>query len=256
MGEASGVRVLERAILILSTLASAQEPIGLSGLSRVTGLSKATAFRILSTLGDHGLVIKDAGGCYQTGPSVLAWASSFRKKSALIEIARPYLETINREVFETVHLFSYEKGKAYYIDKLESPQPVRLQAVVGGNPALYSTAAGRAILSRLPEREYEEYLAATQLSARTPHTCTDNALFRGIIENTRGRGFAEEDQQNEEGIRCVGAAIVREDGYPIGAISITAPRYRFCDEMAERFGPKVRDAAAEISKRFGYAAQA
>lgn len=248
----NGIRVLERTISILSFLASSQEAVGLSEISRATELSKATSFRILATLVEHDLVIKDAKGTYQTGPGVLVWASSFKRKSALIEIARPFLEEINQAVSETIHLFLFEKGKAFYIDKLESPQPVRLQAVVGGNPVLYSTSAGRAILASLPPSEFDAYLASVPLVPRTPHTCTDPSAFREIIEKTRGRGFAEEDQQNEEGIRCVGSAILKDGGYPIGAISITAPRYRFLDEMVETFGGKVRDAALKISKHFGY----
>ena len=252
MREMNGVRVLERAISILSRLSSGEQPMGLSELSRATDLSKATAFRILSTLVDRDLVVKDARGSYQIGPGVLAWASGFRRQSALIEIARPILEKINREVCETVHLFSFEKGRAFYVDKVESTQPVRLQAVVGGSPVLYSTSAGRAILACLPGEEFEAYLAATPLVPRTPHTCVDETAFSALIEEARKRGYAEEDQQNEEGIRCVGAAILRDDGYPIGALSITAPRYRFLDEMVEPFGLKVRDAAVQISQRFGY----
>lgn len=256
MGEVNGVRVLERAISILSSLASSREPIGLSGVSRVTGLSKATAFRILSTLVEHDLVIKDAKGSYQTGPGVLAWASSFRGKSALIEIAHPFLNEISQEVFETVHLFLFEKGKAFYIDKFDSPQPVRLQAVVGGNPVLYCTAAGRAILASLPYGEFDAYLAAVPLVPLTRHTCTEPSAFLEIIEEARIKGFAQEDQENEDGIRCVGSAILRGDGYPVGAISITAPRYRFLDEMVEPFGQRARSAAEQISKHFGYMSEA
>ena len=252
MAEMSGVRVLERGIAVLSLLAGAEEPLGVSEIGRQTELSKATAFRLLATLVEHDLVIKDPKGNYQIGPKVLFWAGGFNKHSSLIHISKPYIEELNRRTSETVHLFSYDNRAAYYIHRIESPQKVRLSAEIGVNPVLYSTAAGRAILSCLPEEELRDYLERTVLERRTPYTCADPESLREIVRIARERCFSEENQENEEGIRCVGAAIRNSEGYPVGAVSVTAPEYRLPDERAREFGLLIQGVARQISRHFGF----
>jgi len=243
--------VLEKAFGILDTLSSGGSPLGLAEISRRLDLPKATAHRLLSRLRERNLVLRDGAGCYLVGPGTLVWAGAYRRTEGLAEIARPHLRRLLEETGETVHLFVYEGGKAYYLDKLESPRPVRMMSRIGSSPALYCTSAGRAILSRLPASELEACLAGVRLEKRTPGTVTDTARLRALLERARDLGYAEENGENEEGIRCIGAAILDERSYPVGALSVTALAYRFGDESVERVGVMVRQAAAEISGELG-----
>ena len=243
--------VLEKVFGILDTLSSGEGPLSVTEISRRLELPKATAHRILSRLRERNLVLKDGTGCYQVGPGTLVWAGAYRKTEGLAEIARPHLRRLLEETGETVHLFTYENGKAYYLDKLESLRPVRMMSRIGSSPALHCTSAGRAILSHLPASELESYLAGVRLEKRTSRTVTDPSELRFLLERARDRGYAEENEENEEGIRCIGAVILDEWSYPVGALSVTALAYRFGDESVERVGALVRQAAAEISGELG-----
>ena len=252
MREKQGVRVLDRALSVLNFMAEERRPVGITEIAEATGLSKATVHRILATLQLHGVVLKDRESKYQIGPAVLLWAESHRRASSLLEISRPHLESLWELSKETVHLFVYENGAAYYLEKLESPHPVGMRSRIGARLSLYSTSAGKAILAALPENELCRYLSEAALEPKTSHTKSNPEELRKELEMIRQRGYAEDNQENEEGIRCVGAAILDFRGYPVGAVSISAPAYRFSGAKSSRLGEKVREAALLISRELGY----
>ncbi|MDK2958795.1 MAG: hypothetical protein PWP47_839 [Synergistaceae bacterium] len=253
-GKESGgsIRVLDRAIGVLGFLAETRRQVGITEIADAVGLSKATVHRILSTLREYSVVLKDDSGRYQMGPSVLFWADAYRHRAGLAEISRPWLRRLWEESHETVHLFIYEGGEAYYLDKLDSPHPVGMRSRIGAKRDLYSTSGGRAILAALPEAEVDAYLDRTELLPRTENTVTDKEEIKALLAAGRKRGFCEEVEENEEGIRCVGAAILDLRGCPVGAVSISAPAYRFSDSQSLAFGAKIRETALAISRELGY----
>jgi len=248
----ASIRVLDRAVAVLGFMAEQKRQVGITEIAEATHLSKATVHRILSTLRDYSVVLKDESGRYQMGPSVLYWADAYRKHSGLAELARPYLHTLWEIARETVHLFVFEAGEAYYIDKLDSPHPVGMRSRIGARRDLYSTSGGRAILSFLPEAELKSYLDRTELRPRTRRTITDRKVLEEFLAECRKRGFCEEVEENEEGIRCVGAAVLDLRGYPVGAVSVSAPAYRFDDRASLAIGERIRETAMAISRELGY----
>jgi IclR family acetate operon transcriptional repressor len=127
-----------------------------------------------------------------------------------------------------------------------------LDSRIGSRLELYSTSAGRAILAALPEEEFEAYLSTRELLPRTDWTVVDKETFGKIIEKARTEGYAEETQENEVGVRCVGAAILGKDGYPVGAVSVAGPVFRFTDDRVESVGKRVFGTARIISYQLGY----
>lgn len=246
------IRVLDRAVSVLGFMAEARRQVGITEIADATGLSKATVHRILSTLRDYSVVLKDDSGRYQMGPSVLFWADAYRRHAGLAEISRPWLRRLWEESNETVHLFIFEAGEAYYLDKLDSPHPVGMRSRIGAKRDLYSTSGGRAILAALPEADLDAYLDTTEMLARTVNTITDKEELKTLLSLCRKRGFCEEIEENEEGIRCVGAAILDLRGFPVGAVSISAPAYRFSDTQSRSLGERIRETALAISRELGY----
>lgn len=242
------IEVLKKAVALLGYLARRNGPVGVSELSRELSMPKTTVHRILSTLCGDNVTLRTEGGLYKIGPTVLLWSSGYKLSTGLIEIARPYLEKLRNESQETIHLSVFEHGVAQYAERLDSPQTVVLRwSRLGMSLPLYCTASGRAILSALPEKELDAYLAVTKLEARTARTVTDAAELRKLLARFRIQGYAEEVEENEEDIRCVGAAILNGRGYPVAAISLTAPSFRFPAEDAGKFGAKIAEAARKIS---------
>ena len=242
------VEVLKKAVSLLGFMARKNQPVGVSELSRGLVLPKTTVHRILTTLCLDNVIIRAEGGLYKIGPTVLLWSSGYKFATALIDIARPWLERLRDESQETVHLSVYEHGRAQYAERLDSPQTVVLRwSRLGMALPLYCTAAGRAVLAVLPQEELDEYLTKTELTPRTAATITDPDELKKMLSRFRIQGYAEEIEENEEDIRCVGAAIKNGRGYPVAAISLTAPSFRFTGEQAAVFGKKIARSAMEIS---------
>jgi DNA-binding IclR family transcriptional regulator len=148
---------------------------------------------------------------------------------------------------ETIHLFSFESNRIYYLDKVESPQIVVMRSRIGAWRDLYSTSGGRAVLGVLPENERRVYLDNTRLIAHTQHTRTDKEVLLRLLEEGNQRGYQEDNNENEIGLRCVGAPILNTSGYPLGAVSVSAPAYRMDDALAEKIGRVVRVTADKIT---------
>jgi DNA-binding IclR family transcriptional regulator len=251
MTSASNIRVLERAVSVLSVLALNKRDMGVTEIALATDLSKATVHRILGTLEDHHVIIRLENGRYRIGPAPLLWADAYTAQLDLVEVARSALREIWEQTRETVHLAVYEQNEAYYLDKLESPHPVRMHSRIGASLRLYSSAAGRAILAFLPEHEQKSYFRKNTIEALTPNTAVNMGDILDRLARVRREGGSEENQENEEGIRCIGAPILDCRSYPLGAISISAPAYRFDDQTARKAAGKVREAAWTVSRKLG-----
>lgn len=244
------IEVIKKAVSLLSYMSRKSGTAGVSELARAFSMPKTTVHRILSTLRDDNVVIKTDDGSYKIGPTVLLWSSGYKFSTGLITIARPWLEKLREESQETIHLSVFEHGKAQYAERLDTPQAVVLRWSQLGMPLpLYCTAAGRAILTALPEHELDTYLAQTKLERRTINTVIQPSELKKMLARFRIQGYAEEIEENEESIRCVGAAIKNGHGYPVAAISLTAPSFRFTDKDAARMGVLIASAAAEISQK-------
>lgn len=244
------VEVLKKAVSLLGYMARKSEPTGVSELSRQLAMPKTTAHRILSTLCGDNVVVKTEGGLYKIGPTVLLWSSGYKFATVIIEIARTEMEKLRDASLETIHLSVFEHGRAQYAERLDSPQTVVLRwSRLGVQLSLYCTSAGRAILSALPEQELDTYLAKATLEPRTANTVTDPARLKKMLARFRIQGYAAEIEENEENIRCVGSAVKNGRGYPVAAISLTAPSFRFTDADEAKYGPMLAKAADEISRR-------
>ena len=246
----TGIAVLTKAIKLMNYIADSEKASGVTELSKKFGMPKATVHRILTTLCEDNVILRTEEGLYRIGPTVLFWSSGYHFAAGIAELAQPYMRQLRDESKETVHLSVYEQGRAQYADRLNSSQSVVLRwSRLGSSLPLYCTAAGRAILAALPPEELEAYLTKTEMTARTKATITSPEKLKTMLSRFRMQGYAEENQENEENIRCIGAAILNRNGYPVAAISLTAPSFRFTDYDAVVFGPKVAAAAAAISAR-------
>lgn len=242
------ISVIKKTVMLLGYLSERNEPSGISEMTKALEIPKATVHRILSTLCEDNVVLRTEDGQYKIGPTVLLWSSGYHYLSGVTEIAQPWLRNLRDESRETVHLSVFEHGTAQYADRLDSPQTVVLRwSRLGTTLPLYCTAAGRAILAALPEEESNLYLEKTKLKARTERTVVSQAKLKEMLLLFRVQGYAEEDRENEENIRCVGAAILNRRGYPVAAISLTAPSFRFNDNDAAKFGKIVARMSCEIS---------
>lgn len=246
------LQLLERTIAILDYISTEGRSCSLKEIVEATGISKPSVHRVLSTLNNNLLVIKDEHTRYRMGPRMLRWARACKGNSELLTISAPYLKRIWDSSGETIHLVSYENGRAYYLLKRESRHPLQMRSRRGDMLLLHSTGAGKAILFSLPKAEFEAFLSTTRLEKRTPHTITDPEIFFEQRAVFRENGYCQEIQENEVDIRCIAAPILNNEGYPMGAVSITCPIYRCSDEKAEELGRLLAGIMPKLSAEFGY----
>ncbi len=247
------VSALARGLALLDALADQASLRGtsLTELAQTTGLSKATAFRLLGTLRSHGYVDKDPDTeRYHLGLRILQLSSALLQNLDLRIQAAPILSELVQRTNETVHLGVLDHGSVVYIDKVECDNSVRMHSRVGMQMPAYSTGLGKAILANLNAEQLEEVLACGLLR-RTPNTITDAESLRAHLSEARARGYAIDDCENEDGIRCVGAPVFDHAEAVVAAISTAGPAGRMTLERTEVLGPVVKEAAMQISRRMG-----
>lgn len=158
---------------------------------------------------------------------------------------------LSEETPETVHLALPVDVHMVYIDKVESRRAVVMRSRVGQQLPLHCSALGKAYLSALPVDERRAMVEALQLDRRTSRTLTDPDALLGELDLSAKRGFAMDNVENEEGVRCVGAAILDDRGRPVAAVSISAPAARWPVPTARSAGVRCAETASQISLALG-----
>ena len=250
-----GVQSLERAAALLRALAEAGRPLSAGELAAAVGLPRPTVYRLLQTLCAEGWVAQN-GRSFVIGASVLWLAARRLEQLELRSVGRPILAELRDRTGETVHLGVLEAGQVVYVEKLESPGPLRMASMVGRIVPAHSTALGKAMLAYLPWEQVERIVEKHGLARRTSNTITDPARLFQELAAVRARGYSIDNVENEEGIRCVGAAIFEHRGRVAGAVSVSGSVATISLERARReLAPLVREAAERISRAMGWAGQ-
>ncbi|MCY7417184.1 MAG: IclR family transcriptional regulator [Chloroflexi bacterium] len=245
------VAVLQKALDLLEVLAERPD-LGLSELSELTGASKASTYRMLSTLESRGFVAKDGDTRkYAPGVALIALSCAVVARIDLVKAARPHLEALQRAFDETVNVGTLADGQVLYIDIIESAQGLRMAARVGARDALHSTALGKAMLSAMPASEARQLLSGYKRLTATPRTITTLDALMDELALIATRGFAVDDEENEIGARCIGAPIRDSSGRVMGAISISGPSSRITEDMVSVIGTRLAVAAASIEEELG-----
>ncbi len=241
----------------MKSLALSPAGLGLTALAESAGLDKATTSRLVNTLVDEGYArLEPTSRTYQLTSKVLGLAAGIPGHSDLVSAARPHLLKLRDATGESVHLGILEGHSIVYVDKLDSQNSVRLVSAVGQRMPIHTTSLGKAILSRLDEGEQRRLIGPGPLGARTRHSITDVDHLLAVLAESADRGFAFDQEENEENVVCVAAPLVVRDRGVIGAISISGPSFRIrkcldefavmCRETAESVVRDMQIAAREI----------
>jgi IclR family transcriptional regulator, KDG regulon repressor len=245
------VKTVEKALRLLLYFTRAPGEVGLQEVSRAVGVHPSTAYRLLSVLVRHGFLSTGAGpGRYALGLRLAELGHTVLQRLTLREKARPHLERLAHETRETVHLMALDGDNGIYIDRIESPQRIRVASNIGYRESLHCSAIGKAILAHLRPARLEEILGRG-LPRMTARTIVDGEQLRRHLREVAARGFAIDNEEGEPDVRCVGAAIFDHQGIVMGGLSLSGPAFRLPLSKLARWGPKVRAAAAAVSGELG-----
>ena len=228
--DAPAVVGADRVLAVLVELAEHPTGVTLDELANRVASSKPTVHRALVALRRAGLASQLSRGVYSLGDEFVRLALRFhnaRPESALVE---PILDDLARRYGETAHYAVLEGAEVVYRAKVDPPEGgVRLTSVVGGRNPAHRTAVGKMLLSATvdSEQHLRELIGDGPLPARTEHSITSvEALWEELVE-TKRRGYAIDDQENELGINCIAVPVRwNSTGRPVGAISVSALAFR------------------------------
>ncbi len=245
------VQALERGLKLLSLIAEA-DGLSLTSLAQRAGVAPSTAHRILATLKAGGFVQYDeAHGGYLIGVQAFRIGSAFLRNRKLADAGRPTMLRLTEESGETANMGIEDDGYVVFVSQTESHQAVRAFHRPGSRSPLHASSIGKAILAALSDKAATARLLRSGMPKFTGRTIVDPQALLAELVRIRRRGWAIDDEERAEGLRCVGAAIYNEHAEVVGAISISGPTVRMTDERLGELGPLVKRAAAEITGRIG-----
>ena len=249
--ERNSIQSVDRALLLLETIAELGGEATLTDLANRAGLNISTCHHLLATLIKRGFATKVAGRrLYALGARMIYLGHACLQVD-LPRRAQPYMETINRITGETVHLAALQGDSVVTLAVREARHAVRVDTGrIGKVEAPHATSVGKAILAWLPEDEMHRILAHG-MKRCTENTITEFPAFVEALRLVRRSGYSIDREEFLPGVICVGAAIRDQAGTVIGAISASTPSMRATDEHIALMRDEITAATRALSAEFG-----
>lgn len=218
-----------------------------SELSRDTGISRTSVYRVLTTLEARQWAVK-TDRIWAIGPRAAELSGLTPQSTSLIERARPCLVRLWEEFGETVNLGVPSRDEVLYLDILESVRGLRTAVQVGSRDALHATALGKVFLASRPTSDVRRLLDGAELPRRTPRTIVALAPLMRELAEVASRGWALDNEESEIGVRCVAVPLRDREGRTVAAVSLSAPTVRFGDDRIPAVVEAVIDEVGRISE--------
>ncbi|HVT99027.1 MAG TPA: IclR family transcriptional regulator [Acidobacteriaceae bacterium] len=243
---------LDRAVSVLDLLGESEGPLGLADVCERMDLHKSTAHRALMVLERCGLIERTPENRFRLGLKLYELGTRAVEQIDLRARVHPWFRRLSAQVGETVHLGVLQKTSVVYLDKVEpNNRRVWLSSRIGTSNPVYCTAMGKAMMAFLPEEMATEIMAKIRFVRYTHRTLmTPEALMRSL-ERVRRRGYAIDDEEVEEGVRCIGAPILNEAGQPMAAVSVSGPTSRITQQSVPGIAEHLMRCCREISASLG-----
>ena len=250
------VNSILKAVRILDIL-NEKGPLGFIEIFKRTPIPKSTLFKILATLEEAGIVVRDQESArYRLGMKLIEWGGGARSQLEVRDIARPLMRTLSEEIDCTVHLTVIAHHEVLPIESIESGNwywhHFKYPVAIGISAPMHATGAGKAILAFLKEEEIQVIIREKGLRRFTDNTITQIDALQEELENIRNNGYAVSDAEHDDLIRSVASPIRDQDGRVVAALSALGIVSRLTFEKIDTIAPRVRASADEISRLMGY----
>jgi IclR family acetate operon transcriptional repressor len=247
--ETPSIQSLDRGLFILEAVAKSSEPVPLGQLTVLLGIDRSSAFRLANTLKRRGFLANPSGRKdYILGPSIWRLSRNHDWSNMLISFSHDHLKRLATKTGETTHLAVREGRQAFFIDHYASTnQIIVVCGQTGEFVPLHSTAHGKALLADCGASELRTIFGSPALQVYTPRTLASVSQLARACAKIKADGYAVDDQEYVEGVRCLAAPVRDKDGMVIAAIGISAPLNRFPRERYTQAAREVCETAKEIS---------
>ncbi|RDI69851.1 IclR family transcriptional regulator [Halopelagius longus] len=222
------IRSVEIALNVIDVL-QRRTDVGVTELADELGHSKSTVHSHLRTLEERKMIVRD-GNSYRLSLRILDMATYVRDQVGNYEVIEDEVESLAEETGEIAQFGIEEFGRVSYLCKATGDRAVETASRVGTQQPIHSTSLGKSVLAFLPEEERDAIVDGIDFVRVTPNTITSRTELVEELAAIRERGYALDDEENIEGLRCV-AAPVRDGNKVLGAISISGPSSRFTESV-------------------------
>jgi DNA-binding IclR family transcriptional regulator len=250
------VQSVDRTLDVLEALATRRGASGISELSQLVGLHVSTVHRLLATLVDRGYVRQDPDSSrYHLGSRIFTLANAADLHLDLRLVARPYLERLMRNSGETANLVTCTENEVVYLDQVASLHLVKMFTTPGLRAPLYCTGTGKAFLA-FKGTAFAEPVLAAPMRRYTPRTIVTRAALEAELATIRKQGFSIDNEEMEEGVRCLAVPIFDRHSECIGAMSVSGPITRMTPERVAKLSHVAKQIALDCSHQLGYESEA
>lgn len=241
----SGSQTLLRGLDILGAVAA--EPMTLTRLADLLGLTRSTAHRLAAALVDRGYLVLALREGYQLGPKLLELGYCARQQMDISRVARPFIEDLAAATEDTVHLGILDRDEALYLDKVPGRRRIEIGSRVGERHPIASTGLGKALILDAGEARWRAFFDRHYGAHRGNWD-----VWRSLMLAYAADGYAFDLEENEDCIRCVAAPVRGADGKIIAAVSLSsAPQYMSDNRMRELVAV-VKETTFRISRSLGW----
>lgn len=249
----SPIQAIINAADTIDYIAKSNQGVGVRELARALRLTRGTASRVLYSLYCCGLLRRDENQSrYVLGPKILELASGHLRSLSIGEVARRHMVELSLDSGETAFLGILDRDHVTIVDRIDSTQPLRMASELGVREPAYCTALGKIMMADLSDEACRELLEAQRFEPYTAKTLISKDDILAQLDEARERGWALDDEEFFEGVRCIAAAIRDHDGRVVAAVSVGGPLFRLHDDKLHAIAQRVRAAAAAISRDLGY----
>jgi DNA-binding IclR family transcriptional regulator len=256
MEHESRIQSVARALSIVDALAEAGGELALNEIALRLKLPKSTAHGLISTLKDYGYIEQSSfTGKYRLGTRIFEVGSIVAQGWEVRSVAAPFIEQLLEELGETVHLVILDKFEVLYIDKREKRGALRIASQVGMRLPAHCTGVGKVLMAHLAPEERRELVKRKGLARFTRNTLTDPDALESELAKVRKQGYAIDNEEIMDSLRCVAAPIRNQTGEVISALSLSGPVSRLKGDTFDRAVQRVTETAEAISASLGYRAK-
>ncbi|GMG85123.1 IclR family transcriptional regulator [Paralimibaculum aggregatum] len=245
------VQALDRGLRLLQLLAREQR-IALSDIALQAGMPTATAHRLLMTLAARGFAAFDeTSQDWMIGIEAFRAGAGFLHRVSLVEASRGILHGLVGETGETANLAIVDGDEVVFVNQVETQHPIRAFFRPGSRSRMHASGAGKALLAEFSRGRLERLLRQKGLERFTPRTLTRPERLHADLAAIRARGWALDDEEHVEGMRCIAAAVFNLHGEAVAALSVSGPASRFPEPRIAETGAAVRRAARALTEATG-----
>lgn len=247
-----GVQSVDRALLLIETLAEDDEGYRLTDLAIRTGLSPSTIHRLLTTLEKRRFVQFDReDSTWHVGAQSFAVGATFARRRNFVTQAMPFLRKLRDETRETANLAAVDEGAMVVLTRLESREIMRSVTKIGGRVPMVASGLGKALLSTYSEEDVFAIIRREGMPRLTSKSIVRAGELCKSLHDIRERGYSVDDEEAQIGLRCVSAVVYDDRSEPLAAISVSGKASRVPDDRLPVLGQFVRQVASELTTALG-----